>query len=70
MAFHQSLGLEGGGVHCINLLLSTLNVFTCIVFALPFSVNILLILIGVQYCSKLLLLMGLKNNIKGNSDDF
>lgn len=71
MAFRQSLGLGGRGVHCIYLLLSALSLFTCIVFALPFKhLNILLILIGVQNCSKLLLLMGLKNNIKGNSHDF
>lgn len=69
-AFCQSLAL-GGRVPCIYLLLSALSLFTCIVFALAFKhVNILLILIGVQYCSKLLLLMGLKNKVKGNSDDF
>lgn len=71
MAFHQSLALGGRGVHCIYLLLSALSLFTCIVFALPFKhVNVLLILIGVQYCTKLLLLMGLKNTAKRNSDDF
>lgn len=65
MAFRQSLALGGRGVHCIYPLLSALSLFTCFVFALPFKqVNILLILIGVQYRSKLALLMGLNKYSK------
>lgn len=71
MVFRQSPGLEGRAACCIRLLLSALSLLTCIVCALPSKhENILLILIRAQYCSRLLLFMGLINKVKGKSGGF